>query len=191
MDMLQAVPSRRFREQAWANGNGRTTELAAGPDRDRWQWRISLARIDADGPFSVLPGVRRLLAPLDGGLELHFDDGERLCAGRLQVMRFDGGRALTCHSPDGPGRDFNLMLRDGVDGDLVVRPLLGSMVWLPRADTRWFAYLLSGHAEVGVGDEKLLLEAGRAAWIRPGSGMRVLVEGGGEIALVRLTLPPA
>lgn len=191
MDMLQAVPPSQFREQPWANGGGLTTELAAGPDRDQWQWRISLARIDADGPFSVLPGVRRLLAPLDGALELHFDDGEKLCADRLQVMHFDGGRALACHSPDGPGRDFNLMLRDGVDGDLVVRPLLGSMVWLPRADTHWFACMLSGQADVSVGDEQLLLEAGHAVWIRPQTGTRVLIDGGGEIALVRLTLPQA
>ncbi|HET7300068.1 MAG TPA: HutD family protein [Oleiagrimonas sp.] len=191
MDMLQAVSPSQFREQPWANGSGQTTELAAGPDRDHWQWRISLARIDVDGPFSVLPGVRRQLAPLDGRLELHFDNDEQIHAKRLQVMHFDGGRTLACHSPDGPGCDFNLMLRDNVDGDLVVRPLLGSMVCLPRADTRWFAYMLGGQAEVSAGNEQLLLEAGHAAWIQPQSGARALIDGGGEIALVRLTLPKA
>lgn len=189
MDMLQAVCPSQFHEQPWANGGGQTMELAAGPERDHWQWRISVARIDIDGPFSVLPGVRRQLAPLDGRLELHFDDDERLHAKRLQVMHFDGGRALACHSPDGPGRDFNLMLRDDVDGDLVVRPLLGSMVCLPRVDTRWFAYMLSGQAEVSAGSEQLLLETGHAAWIQPRPGTRALIDGGGEIALVRLTLP--
>lgn len=191
MPMLQVIPTSQFRAQPWANGGGQTTELAAGPDPELWQWRISLARIEVDGPFSMLPGVRRQLAPLDGALELHFDDGERQAAPRLGVMHFDGGRPLRCHSPDGPGRDFNLMLRDGIDGDLLLRPLTGSMVWLPRPATRWFAYLLTGQARVSCGDEQQALAAGHALWIQPEAGTRVLVDGAGEIALVRLSTPDA
>ncbi len=189
--MLQVIPPSSFRRQAWANGGGTTTELAAGPDPERWLWRICVTHTNADGDLQRLPGVRRQLAPLDGNLQLRFADGGTLEARRLQALCFDGDRHATRHWPDEPGRELDLTMRHGVDGDLVVRPLLGSMVLLPRADTRWFAYLLGGQADVGAGDERLPLEAGHAAWIRPRAGTRVLIDGGGEIVLVRLTLPEA
>lgn len=189
MRILQAVHVESFRVMPWANGGGSTTELAAGPDPDHWLWRISMARIEEDGAFSSLPGVRRQLAPLDGRLRLHFADGRQLHAQRLQVLHFAGDPAPSCHLPDGPGRDFNLMLRDGVDGELLVRPLAGSMVLLPRADTRWFIHVLAGQAVLSANGEQLQLGTGDTAWAQPVPGQRVVIDGGGEIALVRITSP--
>ena len=187
MSALQAVPASAFREQPWANGGGSTTELAAGPDPQHWQWRISLARIESAGAFSAFPGVRRHLAPLDGSLQLDVPDGRSMTARRLQVLHFDGDPPPSCRLPDGPGRDFNLMLRDDADGELLLRPLLGSMVLLPRPATRWFVYLLAGHATLAADDATLALAAGAAAWASPAPGSRVVIDGGGEIALVRLS----
>lgn len=187
MSILQVVPPESFREMPWANGGGSTTELAAGPDPKAWRWRISVARIEQDGEFSPLPGVRRQLAPLDGALRLDFAEGRQLSARRLQVLCFDGDPAPSCHLPDGPGRDFNLMLRDGVDGEMLVRPLAGAMVLLPRACTRWFVYVLAGQATLTAGEEHIDLGTGCAAWAEPESGNRVVIDGGGEIALVRVT----
>jgi N-acetylmuramoyl-L-alanine amidase len=191
MRILQAIPAETFRAMPWANGCGTTTELAAGPDPKAWRWRISLARIEQDGDFSALPGVRRQLAPLDGALRLDFSDGRRLHAQRLQVLHFDGDPAPACHSPDGPGRDFNLMLRDGMEGELLPRPLMGSMVLLPRANTRWFVYMLAGQAIVHAGSEQLALGHGEAAWALPPSDTRVVIDGSGEVVLVRLNDPAA
>jgi environmental stress-induced protein Ves len=187
MNILQAVPATRFREQPWANGAGRTVELAAGPDPQRWQWRISLARIEQPGVFSAFAGVRRQLAPLDGGLLLDFADGRHMAAQRLQVLHFDGDPPPACRLPDGPGRDFNLMLRDGFDGALLLRPLLGRMLLSPQPATRWFVYLLAGSATLAADDERLIVAAGEAAWACPVADSRVTIDGAGEIALVRLT----
>lgn len=187
--MLEPVPATDFIQQPWANGNGQTTELAAGPDRTRWRWRISMARVATDGAFSVLPGVRRQLAPLDAPLELQFDDGEVLPARRLQVLQFDGGRSVRCRLPDGPGRDFNLMLRDGAEGRLIVRPLLGSMVLLPAGTRRWFVYVLAGACRAGIGSDALELDTDEAAWIQPPPGQRAILEGAGEVAIVQLDEP--
>lgn len=190
MRMLEPVPDTDFHRQPWANGTGQTTELAAGPDRTHWRWRISMAQIDADGAFSILPGVRRQLAPLDGALELHVDDAAPMTARRLQVLHFDGGRPSTCHLPDGPGRDFNLMLRDGAEGTLILRPLLDSMVLLSTPGSRWFVYMLAGSCHLSAGmEEQLDLGMDEAAWVQPPTGTRALIEGGGEIALVRLDTP--
>lgn len=184
--MLEHIPATSFRTQAWANGHGQTSELAAGPDRAHWNWRISLARVERDSAFSTLPGVRRELAPLDGGIDLHFDDGEQLGARRLEILRFDGGRASSCHLPDGPGRVLNLMLRDHVEGELIVRPLLDSMVLPPSSNHTWFILVVAGSCRLTASGELLDLATGEAAWVRLPAKSRTLIEGGGELALIRL-----
>jgi environmental stress-induced protein Ves len=40
----------------WRNGGGRTRELLAWPSAEDWQLRVSVAEIEADGPFSAFPG---------------------------------------------------------------------------------------------------------------------------------------
>jgi environmental stress-induced protein Ves len=103
----------------WKNGGGRTRELFAWPDRDRWCVRVSLADVEADGPFSAFPGVMRWFTVLEGaGVDLAFD-GRRVhveCGDAPFV--FDGALAPMCRLVDGPTRDLNLMLR-GVDGAMV------------------------------------------------------------------------
>src|SRR3546814_16047971 len=48
--------------QPWKNGSGVTSELAIDPPgatAENFRWRISLARIAQDGPFSAFPGITR------------------------------------------------------------------------------------------------------------------------------------
>ena len=67
--------------QPWKNGSGHTRELLAWPGSEGWQLRISVADIDADGPFSAWPGVERWLAVIEGtGVDLQFGDVTRRCA---------------------------------------------------------------------------------------------------------------
>ena len=182
---IHAIDVGDFRIQPWANGGGTTTELAAGPDRDDWRWRISRADVTAPGPFSRLPGTRRQIAPLDARLRLRFADGRDVTLNRLEVFAFDGADAPDCDLPDGPGRDLNLMLRGRAAGQLIVRPLVGHML-LPPGAIRWLACLLAGHATATQGATTLAMAPGDTAWITPASGVRTSLEGAGEIALVRI-----
>ena len=50
----------------WRNGGGRTRELLAWPTPESWSVRVSVAEIEADGPFSQLPGIDRCFAVLAG-----------------------------------------------------------------------------------------------------------------------------
>jgi len=102
--------------QRWKNGGGFTRELLAWPVADDWQLRISVADIEADGPFSAFPGIVRHFAVLQGdGVELRF--GGRAC--RLgpgdPMLRFDGAEAPACRLLGGPTRDLNVMHRAGLD----------------------------------------------------------------------------
>jgi environmental stress-induced protein Ves len=95
----------------WRNGGGRTRELLAWPQADDWRVRVSVAEIEADGPFSAFPGVERGFAVLQGaGVVLALPGGERrLAAG--DAAHFAGEAAPACRLVAGPTRDLNLMVR--------------------------------------------------------------------------------
>jgi environmental stress-induced protein Ves len=98
----------------WANGGGRTRELLAWPRRDDWVVRVSVAEIDADGPFSSLPGIDRCFAVLEGaGVELALPGGAQRLTPRDAAVAFPGEAAPKCRLLDGPTRDLNLMVRRG------------------------------------------------------------------------------
>lgn len=108
------------RPQPWRNGGGITRELLAWPSPDDWNARLSVADIDADGPFSALPGVVRWFAVVQGaGVELDFGTGWRRIRRTDPPLRFEGDAAPMCRLVDGPTRDLNLMLRDA-DGAMTL-----------------------------------------------------------------------
>ena len=99
--------------QPWHNGGGRTRELLAWPDASRWRFRISVADIETDGPFSAFPGVQRWFALVDGaGIELTIDGLPKRATRDGVPLSFSGAAVTTCRLLDGPTLDLNLMLRD-------------------------------------------------------------------------------
>jgi environmental stress-induced protein Ves len=111
--------------QPWKNGGGVTSELAIDPadaTAENFRWRISLARIAQDGPFSAFPGITRWITLIEGGgFTLDFDDGSRIDVPEPFVPhRFDGGRAAHCRLKGGPSRDLNVMARADVAMDVQV-----------------------------------------------------------------------
>ncbi len=95
----------------WRNGGGITHELAAEP-AGQWRWRVSVARIDWDGPFSRFEGVDRQFAVIRGaGVRLHLDGRSVSVLAQGPAVAFSGEG--TCHAEliDGPTLDFNLMSR--------------------------------------------------------------------------------
>jgi environmental stress-induced protein Ves len=186
MSALRLLDASALRTQAWANGAGTTTLIASEPDDDQWQWRLSIAEIAQEAPFSSFPATRRVFVPLDAPIQLRFDDTRTTSLLRLAVTRFDGADAPYALLPEGPTRAFNLMLRGTAQGELIARPLNGAM-WLPlRAGWRWFLHVLGGRAEIHVDDDQLAADAGDHLWIDAQPGQRVRIEGGGELVLVQL-----
>jgi len=106
----------------WKNGGGSTREIACLPAHsslDSFDWRVSLATIASDGPFSIFPGIDRVLTLLSGtGLKLQSAQGahkpvnERITA-NCPPFSFAGETPLHCTMLDGPSTDFNVMTRRG------------------------------------------------------------------------------
>ena len=193
---ITLFPANEYRRERWKNGSGWTREILRWPQDagEQWDWRLSIAEVDKDGPFSAFPGVERELVLLSGaGMHLHFEDGESVLLNPPHDRhRFAGERALRSGLISGPTQDFNVMWRrERVEATLLHRPLVGPMLFFPEPGVRWAAYLLSGRARFKDQPQLLLLEQGDSALIepQPGRSSRVIMEGGGELLLVRIAAP--
>lgn len=98
----------------WRNGGGVTRELVSWPEKSDWVWRMSVAQIDADGPFSDFGGVERWFAVLSGaGVRLAVDGTSHALSAADAPLHFDGASTTFCSLQDGTTQDFNLMVRQG------------------------------------------------------------------------------
>jgi environmental stress-induced protein Ves len=55
-----------YRTMPWANGRGTTVELLREDGPDGLLFRLSMASVIEDGPFSVFPGIERNLTVISG-----------------------------------------------------------------------------------------------------------------------------
>lgn len=105
------------RPQPWKNGGGITYELAAGPegaDMRSFDWRISVAEVASDGPFSTFTGIDRTLVLLEGSVELVVDGRSNTLSSGRSRLSFDGAASTSAHVVAGPVRDLNIMSRRGL-----------------------------------------------------------------------------
>jgi environmental stress-induced protein Ves len=195
--MSLLVPS-DYQRTRWKNDGGWTTEIARSADDSAtgFRWRVSIAEIESDGPFSSFPGITRDLLLLEGnGMELDIDDEPpRRLARRFERAHFEGEARVACRLLAGPTRDFNVMARrESVRADVFARPLVGPMVIFPEAGIEWFVHVFAGSAMARSGEQLHVLASGSSllADFRCEAGERIVIEGGGEIVLTRFAGVPA
>ncbi len=114
-----------YRRMPWKNGGGHTSEIAVHPEgagTAAFVWRVSVADVAQDGPFSRYPGVDRTLVLLAGnGVRLEGAGDPLDLRTPYEPVRFTGEAELDCVLTDGPVRDFNLMVRrDAATGEIIV-----------------------------------------------------------------------
>lgn len=102
----------------WKNGGGSTTEIAAEPSGaslDAFDWRISMASVAADGPFSEFPDIDRTLAVVGGkGLMLTIGGNTAVSLERGSLpISFDGEVPTSARLTEGEITDLNVMTRRG------------------------------------------------------------------------------
>ena len=124
----------------WKNGGGETTEIAVSPEGasiDDFDWRVSMARVVADGPFSVFPGIDRTLAILEGqGIGLDIEGrGALTLTKATQPATFPADAPTSCRLIAGPILDLNVMSRrDRVSHSIGILSVEGPMKF--SADAR-------------------------------------------------------
>lgn len=165
----------------WKNGGGTTTEIAVAPEGaslDDFDWRISMAHVGQDGPFSSFPGIDRTLSVLTGtGITLAFGDGERV---RLDATSapypFAADRAVEGLLVNGPIDDLNVMSRRGrwqhrverVSGAGSLNASEGLLVLVARKGD----WLVNG-AALPAGDSAILGVPGRVELVTDGDAVEL------------------
>lgn len=104
------------RPMPWKNGQGTTTEIAAAPagaGLEDFDWRLSIARMEADAPFSAFPGILRTLSVIEGsGLTLAVEGERPVTLDQDSAPhRFAADRPAEGRLLDGPVSNLNIMTR--------------------------------------------------------------------------------
>ncbi len=159
--MTVLIPFAGLTPVPWKNGGGSTTEIAIAPAEagfDTFDWRISLATIAEDGPFSVFPGVERTLALVDGhGVSLEIEGRERvLVCDDEPAVAFPGEARVHAKLNRGATTDFNVMTRRGrCRHKFGRRTLAGNECFVPGGDVTVLFLCEGDGLEVASDDERI------------------------------------
>ena len=175
----------------WKNGRGSTIEImrepADGSDAFDFGWRVSLASVLEDGPFSAFPGIDRTIVVVEGsGMELALGPNRTHRLLPLTPFAFDGGTDVTGKLIGGPVRDFNIMVKRGVwrcevdvlrDVQQFALPLMmPELMLLHVIDGTWHARADRLNDFNPVAQETLCLQYDRGAgYVVNGAGTAIMV----------------
>lgn len=167
-----------YKVMPWKNGGGSTTEILVQPpdaSLDDFDWRVSMAGVAEDGPFSVFPGVDRTLTLLAGPRLVLGFEGAPLVALTPEdpTIRFAGEDVVSAAVPEGAVSDFNVMSRRARCGHLLERFAIAQRAELERAGGATLLFLAAGDRvicrsdagdDVALGErDSLLLDGADAA----------------------------
>lgn len=105
MSAIDVRPLASVPGEPWRNGGGLTRTLATGGD----QWRISLAEVERDGPYSRFEGISRISLVMRGGGVALRNAQASVMLKPFEAVEFDGGPAWNASLIDGPVTVLNVM----------------------------------------------------------------------------------
>lgn len=175
MMVLRAADHKRMK---WKNGGGETIEIAVFPPDasvENFDWRISMATVATDGPFSIFPGIDRTLSVIDGnGMSLDIEGRPGiLLLTDSEPLPFAADIAVTARLANGPITDLNVMTRRGRFTHSVVRLEAGEKGAASTDGRDILIIVATGEADLDRNGEALRLDSGDA----------FIVEGDGYIAI--------
>lgn len=136
---MRILRSADYKMMPWKNGGGVTTEIAVFPPDaglDDFHWRVSTARVEQSGPFSIFPGVDRSLSLLDGeGITLKIQGWVPFgMMRRYEPLVFPADVPTEAMLMSGPITDLNVMTRRGFyESEVQLVEVRGKLA-LPSAD---------------------------------------------------------
>ena len=185
---MRILRAGNYRRMKWKNGGGETTEIALFPENaglNDFDWRISMARVESAGPFSLFPGVDRTLSILEcEGVVLDIE-------GRLPVRLtgvsepygFPADVAVHAGLVAGPVTDLNVMTRRGRHAHRVARYEVDGLLELAVGA----GMLFSSASRLRIGGQDFEEELGAYdAAMLAGPRRALSVEGQGRLFVIEL-----
>jgi uncharacterized protein len=160
---MQIVRQSQFKASPWKNGGGITHEAMRVPERGTFRWRVSIAHIDASGPFSDFAGYARTMVLLRGsGVALKLSDGsQRIMRAAGDLAQFNGALGVDCKLLNGPCVDLNLMTSHAMGPAQVrVERLRGSLAYAVRKNEALVVFPIDAPLQIHPSD-------GNAAILEP------------------------
>lgn len=113
---MKILRASEYKTMPWKNGGGVTVEIAIHPPGasvDAFEWRISMATVAQDGPFSSFPGIDRTLAIIEGnGMALSIAGDEPVAlTTKSTPLPFAADVPVDASLMDGSIVDLNIMTR--------------------------------------------------------------------------------
>ncbi|MDO5041092.1 MAG: HutD family protein [Peptoniphilus sp.] len=124
---MKIIERKDFKSSPWAGGE--TDEIIIFPEgadfKDRtFEYRISSATCNLDSSkFSPYNGYKRFITPLDYDLILK-NSGEDLTVKPFEIYEFSGSDDVSSYSKV---RDFNLILKEDLAGELFTEEVRGEL----------------------------------------------------------------
>jgi environmental stress-induced protein Ves len=165
----------------WKNGGGSTTQIAAGPagsSLETFDWRISMAHVASDGPFSDFPGIDRTLAVVKGsGMVLTIGTSAPVTVSSgTDPVSFSGDVPTSARLVAGEITDLNVMTRRGRFGHRLLRIVRPVSCDFGDGDDIAVVLSLNGTTTVSSERDAETLDHGDAAVVSRGAtaGSRIL-----------------
>ncbi|MGZ2486810.1 environmental stress-induced protein Ves [Rhizobium pisi] len=189
MRILRAGDHKRM---PWKNGGGETVEIAVSPEDAGlagFDWRVSMATVATDGPFSIFPGIDRTLAILAGdGMVLDIEGrAPVLLTMASDPLAFPADIPVGARLQNGAITDLNVMTRRAglahtlsrvdVDGNRIVALPSSTCLLLCHLGTLSFRWDDDTHA----------LTAGDALLIEDSAGKVLEIDGEAQCYLASIT----
>ncbi|MDM9623136.1 HutD family protein [Rhizobium sp. S96] len=166
MPHARVLKASSYRRMPWKNGGGETVEIAVSPPEaalSDFDWRVSMATVATDGPFSIFAGIDRTLSILEGdGMALAIEGAEPLVLTTAsEPLPFPADVAVSATLPGGPITDLNVMTRRTRLRHRVERTKVDGYSSVETAGT-WLVLCQQGALSLQWAGESVVLDAGDA-----------------------------
>jgi uncharacterized protein len=180
-----------YKRMPWKNGGGETVEIAVSPEGSAladFDWRVSMATVASDGPFSVFPGIDRTLSILEGeGMTLFIEGQEPVrLTQESDPLPFAADARTSATLIDGTITDLNVMTRRGrflhsvaaidVDGSTEITPKAETSLLLAR----------DGVLDIAIGGQSVRLDDRDCLVVEKDGDASVSVSGKARLFLISL-----
>ncbi|MBB3593967.1 hypothetical protein FHX08_004370 [Rhizobium sp. BK529] len=188
MRVLRAADHKRME---WKNGGGETVEIAISPPGARladFDWRVSMATVATNGPFSVFPGIDRTLSILEGNGMRLFIEGRSpvLLTQESDPLIFPADVPITAELTDGGITDLNVMTRRDKLRHTVLRLVVDGRQGLSLTGGESLLLCHRGQMDIDLANDKIALAAGDALLLEEAGGESLQLRGDGLLYAITI-----